>query len=290
MKVTVVCLCYNHRPFVGQAISSVLSQTHDDVQLIVIDDGSTDGSQDEIRNCIAGNSSAQFLNLEMNIGYCRAFNRALPFIKGDFVIDLSGDDVLLPDRALAGIRSLTLKGPEYGIHFSDAEYIDRSGRHLYDHSDKYPHASIPEGDIYRELIRRYFICSPSMMFRSSVLHQLGGYDESLAYEDFDFWIRTSRMTKYCYTPNVLVRKRVIPGSLRSRQFSRKHDHANSTLMVCRKILSLNKAPEEDLALLHRVYYEIRASLRRMQFELALRYLRLAKELRHKSSIVNHRSS
>lgn len=278
MKVTIVCLCYNHRPFVGEAISSALAQTHEDVQLIVVDDGSTDGSQDGILKCIAGNPSVQFLNLGRNRGNCKAFNSALPLIEGEFVIDLSGDDVLLPNRVQAGIEAFAFKGPEYGVHYSDADYIDPSGRHLYYHSDKYPHASAPEGDIYRDLIERYFICSPTMMFRSSVLRQLGGYDESLAYEDFDFWIRSSRITKYCYTPEVLVRRRVVPGSLRSRQFSRHRDHANSTLMVCRKILALNQTREENLALRHRVYYEMRSSLRRMQLGLALDYIALLKRL------------
>lgn len=272
--VTVVCLCYNHERFVEEALASVFAQTYSPIQLVVIDDASTDGSAEVISRVLAGRPEVVFLSLKENHGNCRAFNQALPHIRGEYVIDLAADDILLPERVSVGVRLLTEKGAAYGVTFSDAEWIDEEGRLLHRQSDRFPHATVPEGDIYRDLIQRYFICSPTMMFRKSVLDRLNGYDVTLAYEDFDFWIRSSRFTKYCYSPDVLVKKRVVKNSMAARQFRRNSEQLVSTLTVCRKILALNRTAEERTALRKRIRYEIGVALRLARMGLVVRYVRL----------------
>ena len=102
--VSVVCLCYNHERFVGEAVRSVLNQTHPSIQLIVVDDHSTDGSQLIIEKLLTGHPSVEFISLGKNIGNCRAFNKGLEKVAGEFVIDLSADDVLMPARVETGVR------------------------------------------------------------------------------------------------------------------------------------------------------------------------------------------
>src|SRR5436190_1043366 len=92
--VTVVCLCYNHQKFVREALDSIFEQTYDHIQIIIIDDGSTDQSTEIINKIIDGRDDVLFLSLKNNTGYCKAFNKALPHIKGDFFIDFSCDDVM----------------------------------------------------------------------------------------------------------------------------------------------------------------------------------------------------
>ena len=104
--VSVVCLCYNHARFVEEAIQSVLNQRYPNVQLIVIDDHSTDKSIEAIDKFISGNKAVEFIPLPSNLGNCRAFNIGLEKAKGDFIIDLAGDDVLMPDRIEMGVRNL----------------------------------------------------------------------------------------------------------------------------------------------------------------------------------------
>src|SRR5258706_191229 len=211
--VSVICLCYNHAPFVNEAITSVLRQTHPRVQLVVVDDASTDNSLQVIKESILDRPEITFLPLQQNFGNCRAFNKGLAASTGSFIIDLAADDVLMANRVEAGLNAFASLGPDYGVHFSDAELIDEAGNRIGYHSDRFPHGSIPQGDIYKDLISRYFINSPTMMLRRSVLEKMGGYDESLAYEDFDLWIRSSREWKYAYTPEPLVRKRMLRSSM-----------------------------------------------------------------------------
>lgn len=269
--VTVICLCHNHRAFVIEALQSVLQQTHAHVQLIVVDDASTDGSKIIIANFLSQYQHIEFIDLEENVGSCKAFNIALKKAKGDFIIDLAADDVLLPERIEEGLACFEKNGPEYGLQFSDAVITNAAGEILSLHSDKFPHATIPQGDIYKDLIERYFICSPTMMFRKELIDELSGYDEQLSYEDFDLWIRSARKWKYCYIPKALIKRRILPKSLSAKQFSIGSLHQRSTYLICEKVMRLNRTTDEQRALDKRIRYEIRINIRLLNWKLAVEY-------------------
>lgn len=272
--VSVICLCHNQGRFVREAILSVLGQTWENTELLVVDDASTDDSVREIREMVTRYPAIRFIPLSRNVGNCKAFNHALKDARGEYVIDLAADDILLPDRITKGVEALAKAGEGCGINFTDAVWISEDGEHLYRHSDRFPHATIPQGNIYHELIARFFICSPTMMFRRSVLEFLGGYDEDLAYEDFDFWIRSSRHFDYCYTPEVLVKKRVVRNSMSQKQFSFSSPQLRSTYRVCEKVMALNRNREERRALGKRMLYEMRVCLRWLRFSLFWKYVKL----------------
>lgn len=276
--VTVVCVCYNQATFVEEALDSVISQTYKSIELIVIDDGSTDGSVKVIKNWISKHPETTLLVNATNLGYCKTFNKAFGISTGSYCIDLAADDILLPNRVEVGINVLTEVGAEYGVTFSDAEHVDEKGNFIRLHSDKHPHKTIPSGDIYCSVIDRYFICSPTMMFRREVVEDLNGYDESLAFEDFDFWIRAARKFKFIYSPHVLLKKRSVANSMSGSQFKRSSAQRWSTFRVCEKIKALNKTPEENAALKRRLKYELKLSLRMVDLKLAGAYFRLLRTL------------
>lgn len=277
-KVSVICTCFNHERYVIESLQSVLNQTYENYELIVVDDGSTDNSQAVVSEFVKQYPQIIFIPLLHNGGICKAFNAGYKVSTGDFIVDLAADDILLPDRLQKGVTSFNKLNDEYGVIFSDAEWVDAAGRHLYPHSKRFPHNTIPQGDIYLHLIERYFICSPTMMFRRSVMEKLGGYDESLTYEDFDFWIRSSRHFKYFYDPSVLVKKRKLKDSLSGRQLKIWNKHNISTYRVCVKILELNKRMEEHKALHRRILYEIRQCIRTLDVGLAMKYIALLKKV------------
>lgn len=275
--VTVICLCHNHEAFVEESLQSVIQQTYPHVELIIVDDASTDNSKQIIGQFVNLHPGVEYISLTQNVGSCKAFNMALIKAKGDFIIDLAADDVLLPQRIQEGLTCLQSKGPSYGLQFSDAAIVNADGSHLSLHSDQFPHDSIPQGDIYKALIERYFICSPTMMFRKALIEELEGYDERLTYEDFDLWIRSARKWKYAYLPKVLVKRRVLPKSLSKKQFSIRSTHQLSTYKVCTKILYLNKTKDEQKALSKRIRYEIGLNVRLLNWKLAWQYVKLLSE-------------
>jgi glycosyltransferase involved in cell wall biosynthesis len=260
--VSVICVCYNHERFVRDAIQSVLVQSYKNIELIVVDDGSTDKSVEVIKSM-----NVKLVDLKTNRGYCKAFNEGWRESKGEFVIDLAGDDELTPDRVRIGVEEFKKRDETFGVQFGDALYSDGQL-----HSHRFPKPS--EGDIYSEVIKRYFICAASMMSRRTVLAKLNGYDETLAYEDFDFWIRSSRAFKYFYSREVLVKKRIVKGSMSDMQFRKGSPQQISTYKVCEKIRALNKTKEENNALRERLWYELRQAIVRTDFSLAKKYFRL----------------
>lgn len=277
--VSVICLCYNHAPFVEEAILSVLHQTYAEIELIVVDDASSDDSVNLIEKLVSTHSQIKFIRLDKNVGNCAAFNIGYKQSKGMYIIDFAADDILLPNRVEEGVNALEGAGMQHGVQFSDALLINADGIELGLHSNKYPHVSIPQGDIYTNVINRYFISGPTMLVRRIVLDTLNGYDEELAYEDFDFWVRSARLYKYLYIPKPLVKRRVLPHSMKNKQFVKGSSQLRSTFMVCNKIKELNETHEENAALKQRIRYEIKVCLKLFDLSLAIDYLKLLRSIK-----------
>ncbi len=255
--VTVICLCYNHHEFVEEAINSVLNQTYDNIQIIVVDDGSTDGSPNFLEEfCALKNLELHLLS--ENCGNCKAFNQGFAKAKGKYIIDFATDDVMLPERIEHQVRFFENKGEKVGVIYSNCELIDKDNNHLgYHHSLESDQKLMPSGDVFSELLQRYFIAAPSMMMKTDVLHDLGGYDESLAYEDFDFWIRSSRHYHYAYQHEVLTKIRKLNSSLGHQVYRPGDLQASSTYLVCKKAKALLSNKKEENALVIRLKYEAR---------------------------------
>jgi glycosyltransferase involved in cell wall biosynthesis len=262
--VSVVCLCYNQARFVEEAINSVLAQTYANIQLIVVDDASTDNSAAIIREIASKHPTIEHLLLPENLGNCRAFNRALPLARGEFIIDLAADDVFMPDRIERQVEIFSSLDDSFGVVFTDAIYIDEDGKFLREHYAylfrKNLLKGIPEGDVYRHVLTRYFICSPTMMVRKKVMDDLHGYDESLSYEDFDFWVRSSRIYRYAYLDLKLTKVRRSARSMSVGWYRQGDRQLHSTYLVCRKALTLNRTEEDHRALAWRLKYELRQSV------------------------------
>jgi glycosyltransferase involved in cell wall biosynthesis len=276
--VSVICICHNHESFVEEAIYSVIDQTYPNIEIILIDDCSIDNSPEIIEKLKLKIPQIQAIISDLNVGICKAFNIGLEKARGDYIIDLSADDILLPDRITDGLESLNNKGDQYGVNFTDAAYIDDSGKILDYHYRRKKNGQlieqIPEGYIYEKLLARYFICTPTMLIRKSIFDQLGGYDEDLFYEDFDFWIRSGKMTKYCFTDKVLVKKRIMKDSLSTRQYKRNSQMLISTYKVCLKAEQLNETDSERLALIQRIQFELRKALLSRNYQVAYDFANL----------------
>lgn len=281
--VSVICLCYNHEKYVARAIASVFEQTYTNIELIVIDDASSDRSRKIIKKLSEIHHFKAIYN-DHNLGNCKSFNAGFRLSKGKYVIDLAADDVLLPERIKIGVEQLEEKGADYGVHFSDIELLDGSGHKLGTHFKRDLSGKllekVAEGDLYRFLLEKYYISTPTMMMRRAVLEQLNGYDEDLSYEDFDFWIRSARHFQYCFSDRVLMQKQILTDSHSAKQKQRKNPHCLSTAIVCEKALNLNKTKEENTALLTRINYELKWALITENWEAALLFLRIKRQIPH----------
>jgi len=281
--VSVICLCYNHKKYLERAVESVLFQSYNNIELIIVDDASSDGSQ-ELAKQLGTKYNLRTLVLPENQGNCKAFNAGFSLSRGKYIIDLAADDVLLEDRILTGVKLLEEMDEDYGVHFCDIELINEDeqslGTHFKRDNDGKLVEQVFDGDMYELLLEKYYIPTPTMMIKRVLLEHLGGYDEALSYEDFDFWVRSSRSFKYCFTDKVLMQKQVITNSHSSMQYRRKNPHSMSTAKICAKALKLNKTRREDRALLKRINYELRWALITENWEAAQLFLQTKESLRH----------
>ncbi|MFY0591024.1 glycosyltransferase family 2 protein [Roseivirga sp.] len=273
--VSVICISYNHAPYIQEALNSVFSQNYDSIEIIIADDGSNDDSQAVIKNHLKERDIQCLFNTK-NIGYTKTFNQALRHAKGEFIIDFALDDVMNTSFVSASIARFKKAGKSTGVVFSNADYIDEESSVIGNHNDtlfqKKMIDSIPEGDVFSSLIARYFICTPTMVIRKEVFDRLGGYDESLAYEDFDFWIRSSRYWDYAYADIIQMQKRKLKTSMSANRYHhQKNEQLASVLTVCKKAFHLCKTNTELSALKTRLNYEYRQCLRNRANDLASKY-------------------
>ncbi|HAS40998.1 MAG TPA: glycosyl transferase family 2 [Microscillaceae bacterium] len=298
--VTIICVCYNHEKYVAEAIESVLLQTYANIQLIVVDDASSDGSCRVIEDVLDGvrvssltektkSSSFKlqnepiFIRNDQNLGNCVSFNIGLAKARGKYIIDLSADDVLLDDRVEKQVAAFEKLGEEYAVVFTNALNINEAGavqgyHYVVDQAGK-SKVEVPQGNVYQEVLKHYFICTPTMMMRTQIVKEMGGYDETLSYEDFDFWVRTARHHLYYYLDEVSTMKRSVRNSLSSKFYRKNYlSHLESTLKVCYKALAQNTSQEENASLAHQTYYFLRLAFYMQHFDLVKGYYQLLQKL------------
>lgn len=263
--VSIICLCYNHENFIEEAMASVLGQSYTNLEIIVIDDASVDQSSKVIDRFLASYHHTHHVHtlfLPENVGNCKAFNQGLALAKGKYVIDFATDDVMLPQRVEQQVTYFEQLPSRYGVVFSEAAYIDEKGKHLYFHyQDRLKRLRpIPAGNVYAQVLALYFISSPTMMVKKEVLDDMGGYDERLAYEDFDFWVRSSRQYLYAYLPACTTKVRKSAGSMSTKIYTYGDKQLYSTYLICKKAAKLIQTSEERLALIKRIKFELRQAV------------------------------
>lgn len=278
--VTVICSCYNHQEFVGKSILSVLNQTYKNIQLIVVDDCSTDDSVAVITPFIEANPAIVFIQNKTNLGLTKSVNNAMNYAKGTYFIDLSADDLLLPnciEIQLETLKNSALKN--IAIVYGNAELITKEGKHSSYYFEV--NASLktkktrPSGNIYSKVISaETTICSVTALYSKAVFDSLGGYDATLSYEDLDYWIRASRSYTIVFVDAILVQKRITPNSLQTTLYTKKNTNSYSTLAILQKAYRLNRNKAEHLSLSKRVNFEIKNSLKTRNYGLLLQNIKL----------------
>jgi glycosyltransferase involved in cell wall biosynthesis len=264
--VTVICIAYNHEKWIEETLESVRAQEYYAKELIIVDNGSTDNTAEKIKSWVDKSSGilpVQAIFHEEMQPYCRLFNQVLANVNSQYLVDLSGDDVLYPDHLQSSIQELK-RAPYAGFVFSDAYILDQRGevKTFYKRNTSGELTEeIELSNLYETLIQRNLICSPTVVFNTAILRKEGGYDESLFYEDFDIQIRLARNHPVVFSDHIGVLKRKHAKSMSSRQYQVYHSKMlPSTVKVCSKIQGMNIYPEENRALKKRILYELKHAL------------------------------
>jgi glycosyltransferase involved in cell wall biosynthesis len=278
--VSIICLCYNHERFLRQALDSVLAQIYPRVEVIVVDDLSKDNSVAIIQEYVAAHPQIHFIQHTQNQGNCRSFNEAFAMSKGEFIIDFATDDVLHPERVAKQVEAFLSLPEKVGVLYTDAELIDEQSKSLgffYKRDAKGQLIPKPaQGDVFADVLGRYFICPPTMMVRRQVLEEMGGYDTTLAYEDFDFWVRSARNWHYYFLDEALCQRREHARSLSNQVYKPGDRQLQSTIQIIQKAQTLVQTEREKEFLIKRIQYEARHAYFTGNYAEALTLLQLLK--------------
>lgn len=278
--VSIICTCYNHEAFIGLALDSVLSQSYGQIELIIIDNGSRDQSVSLIHEWTERNRakiSVRTIFQRKTINYCKAFNQGLALVSGKYLIDLSGDDELLTGHVHTAVE--TLEKHPAAVYFSNANLEGENGQtSTFYPTNRRADFKVVSGDIYVHVVEKHLLCPPTLVFRTEILKMEGGYDEELAYEDFDIITRLARNHYFTYGEHIGMKKRILKTSFSAKQYRIKNSvMLPSTLKVCRKIHLMNQSRRENKALYSRVLFEAKHALASGNFFVAKEFLDLAKE-------------
>ncbi len=207
---SVIIPSYNHEKFIGETIRSVLNQTYQDFELLIVDDASTDGTVEVIKQ-FTDPRIELFIN-ERNLWGVYGTNRLIQKAKGRYIAVLSSDDAFMPEKLERQVKFLD-EHPEVGAVFSHAVIIDEDGNDIDNQENPYSYVSTHTNKTRQEWLRHFFYlgsspCHPSILIRKECYESVGLYDPRLAQiPDVDFWVRLCMKYDIHIIPEKLVKFR-----------------------------------------------------------------------------------
>ena len=215
-EVTVMMTVYNGMPYLPEAVDSIFDQTLQDFQFIIINDGSTDGSQNYLTRL---EDPRVHVIYQENRGRGAALNEGLKICDTEFLALMDADDIALPTRLETQLIYLRTHS-RIGLVGTQIAYIGVNGRKGFSPPLPYEHA-----DIYGDLFRmRYSFCHGSMMCRTRILKDIGGYRFQSTGEDVDIFLRMGEAARLANLDKVLYLVRIHRKSLVTTQPDENRTH------------------------------------------------------------------
>lgn len=178
--VSIIIPCYNQGEYIEETLQSVLSQTYENIEIIIINDGSTDNSEETISNLIKEKPSIQYISI-VNGGVSKARNIGISKASGKFVLPLDADDIILPEYTTMAVEEFK-KDPDLIVVTALGEFFGEENGPM----------NLPEFSMKKMLHGNIIFC-PSF-FKKDDWEKIGGFDEKMTHlEDWDFYIRLTNL-------------------------------------------------------------------------------------------------
>ncbi len=204
--ISVAMSVYNGERFLASAIESVLAQTFTDFELLIVDDGSSDGSRGIIEGYARADIRIRPIIRESR-GLIASLNQLLAESRAPIVARMDADDVCLPQRFARQIAFLA-GHPDYGVVGAWCDDIDERGA-PWDGGANVPRHPENHADFLRAIDQGWpLLCHPAVMFRRDLVLAVGGYHAAFKHcEDLDLWLRLASVTKLASIPETLIHYR-----------------------------------------------------------------------------------
>lgn len=199
-KITVFMAAYNAAPFIAESISSILNQTFNDFELLIVNDGSTDDTSSIVEKF--NDNRIRLIHNDGNKGLPITRNRLLVLARGEYIAILDSDDIAYPDRLQTQLEFLD-EHSEIALCGGHANIIDENGivqnRKLI----------VPTGEsVNMALLFHNPFVNSSTMFKANIFRELNGYKDFALSEDFDLFVRISEKYPVTNLDKFLVKYRI----------------------------------------------------------------------------------
>lgn len=230
--VSVVTCSYNNAKFIIATLDSIRDQTYPNIELVIVDDCSTDDSIKLIDEWLAKYKGVyKFIKHEVNKGGGITYNVGLNAATGKYYAAIDSDDIMLPEKIATQVAMLEAAPQHVAAVYSDSYVIDVNGDPI-DGLFIQRHRKFtqnPTGNIYAELLQGNYLPVLSLLIKRHVFTELGGYDENLVYGDYDMWLRIACKYEIVFSDFISGKYRIRPGSM---SFTIKNwDYSNANIFL-----------------------------------------------------------
>ncbi len=210
--VSVLIPTRNNAPFLREALDSIIQQTYRAIELIIVDDGSTDATPEILASYAEADPRVHLLRNDVSLGVAMSLNQALNIAQGSLIARMDTDDISHLDRLTRQVAVFERR-PELDFLGTRAVFIDEDGRPL-----KHRWWIIPEhhDELAWKLLLTNPICHPSVVMRADLLRAAGGYDPAYRLEDMELWTRLACSTTLTHLPESLMAIRIPVDRLREK--------------------------------------------------------------------------
>ncbi|MGQ0557343.1 MAG: glycosyltransferase [Nitrospiraceae bacterium] len=208
-SVAVITYVYNGARYIEELIQSVLAQTHQDFEFLILDDGSTDDTRDIVSRYLH-DRRIQYVYQE-NIGrnldaFHELINRSVALTSAPYVCFAGADDVFLPDKLAMQVAAFC-GNPELDIVFSDGYHINADGRTLASDFDFAESKTFTARSLLRTLFKKNIIAHPTVMMTRQSIIDMGGFEGGYA-TDPHFWLKSAPFLRFRYLDRKLIKYRI----------------------------------------------------------------------------------
>lgn len=208
--ISIIVPSYNHKKYIGKLLESIYKQTYKNFELIVLDDGSADGSPEYLQE-LQKKYNFQLI-LKKNEGPCMTVNQGLQLCKGEFVVIIASDD-FMPDSRLAEQIEFFDKHPEIDIVAGSLEVVDENNL-----SKGFIHTKSTGLVSFNRMLFSNEVYAPTAMSRKRVYDSCGHYNPDYLIEDYYFWLKALHNGHKIYnTKNIWAFYRVIDGEMERKR-------------------------------------------------------------------------
>ena len=259
MLISVYITSFNKGKYLRQAITSVLNQSLQPEEIIIVDDGSNDNSREIIKGFASRYPEIikPIIN-ENNYGIAKTRNIAISHCKGELITFVDGDDYFFPSKLESELK--IIRNDNYGCVYSNHVFVDEFSNENGCFADKEDHPV--EGDLFIENFTRSFHVNSGSNFHNEMFYKnnaikIGLYDENIQiWEDWDFRIRMSKKFRYGYCPEVNSAYRISPTGLHNSSINL-HYREQIKIYNKNKLLMQDLKQQQQSHIHNRVYSKIK---------------------------------